>query len=39
MTQTTFETAYQEIFPFWEEIPASDRAYICQHSLSLHYPK
>ncbi len=39
MEQSLFESLYQEIFPFWNKIPKSDRAFICQHSLITAYPK
>lgn len=34
-----FESVYKEIFPFWENLNAEDRNFICQNSLSLTYPK
>lgn len=39
MEQTAFASAYKEIFPFWEEITDTDRAYLCQHSQAVTYPK
>ncbi|MCI8349991.1 MAG: Crp/Fnr family transcriptional regulator [Oscillospiraceae bacterium] len=39
MAPTTFEPIYSELFPFWQEIPEHDRAYLCAHSVSLAYPK
>lgn len=39
MSQSMFETAYKEIFPFWGEISQSDREYICQNSYSVTYTK
>lgn len=34
-----FESVYKEIFPFWENLNAEDRNFICQNSLALTYPK
>lgn len=39
MEQNLFEPVYREIFPFWNEISESDRAFICQNSFSLTYSK
>ncbi|HBH96090.1 MAG TPA: Crp/Fnr family transcriptional regulator, partial [Ruminococcaceae bacterium] len=39
MEKELFESAYREIFPFWNEISESDRDYICQNSFALTYPK
>ena len=39
MEQNLFEPVYREIFPFWNEIPESDRAFICRQSFALTYPK
>ncbi len=39
MSRAMFETVYQEIFPFWEEIADTDREYICQNSYAVTYPK
>lgn len=39
MEQNLFESVYQDIFPFWNEIPESDRVFICQNSFALTYPK
>ena len=39
MEQNLFESVYQDIFPFWNEIPESDREFICQNSFALTYPK
>lgn len=39
MEQNLFEPVYQEIFPFWNEIPESDRVFICRNSFTLTYPK
>lgn len=39
MGQNLFETVYQEIFPFWNEISKSDQASICNNSLALTYSK
>lgn len=39
MEQNVFEGVYQEIFPFWNAISESDRAFICQNSFALTYPK
>lgn len=36
---TEFEQTFREILPFWEEIPDSDREYICRNSKLLSYPK
>ena len=34
-----FESVYNEIFPFWNGIPDTDREYICQNSYAVTYPK
>lgn len=39
MEQNLFEPVYQEIFPFWNKIPESDRRFICCNSLAVTYPK
>ena len=39
MEQDSFNTVYEEIFPFWNEISEADRTFICQNSFSLTYPK
>lgn len=39
MEQNMFEAVYREILPFWNEIPKTDRDFICQNSFALTYPK
>ncbi|MCI9152101.1 MAG: Crp/Fnr family transcriptional regulator [Lachnospiraceae bacterium] len=39
MTKQAFESVYREIFPFWDRISEGDRAYICQNSYDITYPK
>ena len=39
MEQNLFESVYRDIFPFWNEIPESDREFICQNSFALTYSK
>lgn len=39
MEQNLFESVYQDIFSFWNEIPESDREFICQNSFALTYSK
>lgn len=39
MGREMFEPIYQEIFPFWQEISQEERAYLCQHSAAVTYPK
>lgn len=39
MEQAGFEAVYNEIFPFWNEIPEADRDYFCQNSYEITYPK
>ncbi len=39
MEQSLFEPVYREAFPFWNEIPEADRAFICRNSFALTYPK
>lgn len=34
-----FYAFYEEIFPFWREIPEGDRDYICQNSYAVTFPK
>lgn len=37
--RTEFESAYKEIFPFWNRIPDTDKDYICQNSYTVAYSK
>ena len=37
--QSKFEAVYKEVFPFWEGLTDPDRAYICQNSYLVTYPK
>lgn len=39
MEQNLFEPVYREIFPFWNEIPESDRTAICRGSFAMTYPR
>ena len=39
MPQTMFESVYKEMFPFWDSISDTDRAYVCQNSYAVTYPK
>ncbi len=39
MWEMDFEAVYREIFPFWEKLPDTDRAYLCQNSSWAAYPK
>ena len=39
MSETTFDSVYREIFPFWEKISEKDREYICQNSSNVVYPQ
>ena len=39
MAQAMFGPVYKDIFPFWDDISAEEREYICQNSLALTYPK
>lgn len=39
MAQTLFESFYEEVLPFWNEISKSDREIICQNSFDMIYPK
>lgn len=39
MEQSLFEPVYRDIFPFWNEIPPSDRDFICRNSFAQTYPK
>ncbi len=39
MEPTDFEPVYREYFPFWDKIPPGERAYICQNSYAITYPK
>lgn len=32
-----FEAVYEEIFPFWSEIPEADREYLCRNSHRVTY--
>lgn len=34
-----FETLYNKILPFWNELSPSEKSYICEHSSSESYPK
>ncbi|MCI8321994.1 MAG: Crp/Fnr family transcriptional regulator [Dorea sp.] len=39
MVQTAVEKVFKEILPFWEEIPDTDRDYICQNCSVLTYSR
>ena len=39
MTQSPFETVYEEMFPFWAELSADERESICLHSSARSFPK
>ncbi|NCE98853.1 Crp/Fnr family transcriptional regulator [Emergencia sp. 1XD21-10] len=39
MILNEFETAYQSYFPFWEELTAADRAFLCQQSSLVRFEK
>ncbi len=39
MWEMDFEAVYREIFPFWEKLPDTDRAYLCQNSSWAAYSK
>ena len=39
MEGTRLEQDFKEILPFWEEIPDSDREYICRNSGVFAYKK
>jgi len=39
MAQTLFESFYEEVLPFWNDISKSDREIICQNSFDTVYPK
>ena len=39
MVQTLFESFYEEVLPFWNDISKSDREIICQNSFDIVYPK
>ena len=39
MVREMFESVYNEIFPFWNGIPDTDKEYICQNSYAVTYPK
>lgn len=39
MEWNQFEPVYAELFPFWKDIPPSDREEICRNSRALTYPK
>ncbi len=39
MERSTFESVYKKILPFWSEISTDDKDYICEHSVTLTYPK
>lgn len=38
MTQANFASVYEDAFPFWNEIPDTDKDYICQNSSVYTYP-
>ncbi len=38
MTQANFASVYEDAFPFWNEIPDTDKDYICQNSSVFTYP-
>ena len=37
--RTAFEPVYKQIFPFWEELPDTDKDYLCTHSRTVTYPR
>lgn len=39
MAQPLFESFYEEVLPFWNDISKSDRDIICQNSFDIVYPK
>lgn len=39
MNQNLFEPVYREIFPFWNELPQSDKDAMCRNSLAQTYTK
>lgn len=39
MPLSMFESVFSEIFPFWSELSAGDKSFICDHSLALTYKK
>lgn len=39
MARAMFEPVYREIFPFWDELSEQDRAFLCERSLAMTYPK
>ena len=39
MERAQLETIYQEIFPFWGEIPDADKNELCRYSSAVAYPK
>lgn len=39
MSRNMFESVYNEVFPFWNDISEKEQTYICENSLALTYPK
>lgn len=39
MSETSFASIYQKIFPFWETVSDTDKDYLCQNSYLFTYPK
>lgn len=35
----SFENFYKEYFPFWNKLNDTDRDYLCQNSLVVHFEK
>lgn len=39
MPEREFDAIYGEVFPFWDTISGEDKAYICQNSSAVTWPK
>lgn len=39
MNKEIFESAYKDMFPFWEKISAEDRSAVCENTVSVSYSK
>lgn len=39
MRQMEFASVYKEYFPFWQELPAADRDFLCENSRQVFYEK
>ena len=39
MEENKFSIFYEEVFPFWRDLPISDKEFVCDSSFELSYKK